>query len=248
MTILLMILAIVIGSGISLLGGALLLRFKKQRRRALLLTMPFGAGALLAAAYFDLLPESFELGKPRTMLLYALAGFIFFFVLERCASWFHHHHEHGEHAHNARQRWLIIFGDMAHNAIDGLAIGAAFLVNVPTGIVTTLAVSAHEIPKELGTFALLLSKGWKDKTVILANLATAVATVVAALAVYAIGDTLDSLVGPMLGLTAGFFIYVAASDIIPDIHEQPQKVGTVQAAMLVVGLVLVGWVIELLGV
>jgi len=250
MTTVYMIIAIVLGSVISLLGGILLLRFKKRREAALLLTMPFGAGALLAAAFFDLLPESFDLAKPREMLLYMLGGFIFFFVLERCASWFHHHHEHDVAAEgkNSRQRWLIVTGDMMHNAIDGLAIGAAFLVSVPTGIITTLAVSAHEIPKELGTFALLLSKGWKDKTVVIANVATAVATVITAIIVYTFGKGLTESVGPMLALTSGFFIYVAASDIIPDIHEQPRKIGTIQAAMLVAGVVIVGCVITLLGV
>ena len=251
MTIFLMMLAIIIGSAVSLAGGIALLRFKKRRQAALLLTMPFGAGALLAAAFFDLLPESFELADPSTMLLYTLGGFIFFFMLERCASWFHHHHEHEQaelHAKNSKQRWLIVLGDLAHNAIDGVAIGAAFLVSIPTGIITTLAVSAHEIPKELGTFALLLSRGWKDKTVILANVTTAVATMVAAVGVYMIGKDIDTLVAPLLAVTAGFFIYVAASDIIPDIHEQPQKIGMIQAAMLVTGVIIVGCVITLLGV
>lgn len=249
MTIFYMILAIVAGSAISLGGGIALLRVKKRRQAALLLTMPFGAGALLAAAFFDLLPESFELGEPRTLLLYCLAGFIFFFALERSASWFHHHHEHEQHAEkNVQQRRLIMLGDMMHNAVDGVAIGAAFLVSVPTGIITTLAVSAHEIPKELGTFALLLSKGWKDRIVVLANLATALATIAMAVIVYSLGKDLTEFVGPMLAITSGFFIYVAASDIIPDIHEQPRKIGTIQAAMLVAGIVIVGWVITLLGV
>ncbi len=248
MTIFLMILAIVVGSAISLAGGAALLGFKKRRQAALLLTMPFGAGALLAAAFFDLLPESFQLGEPRALLLYALGGFVFFFMLERLAGWFHHHHEHEEAGKNAKQRWLIILGDMAHNAIDGVAIGAAFLVSVPTGIITTLAVSAHEIPKELGTFAILLTKGWRGKTVVWANIATAVATVAAAVGVYLLGKDIGTLVGPLLAVTSGFFLYVAASDIIPDIHEQPRKVGTIQAVMLVAGVVLVGWVITLLGV
>jgi zinc and cadmium transporter len=248
MTAFYMVLAIIIGSIISLTGGVLLLRFKKRREAALLLTMPFGAGALLAASFFDLLPESFELADPATMLLYCLGGFIFFFVLERCASWFHHHHEHDGKAHNARQRWLIVVGDIMHNAIDGVAIGAAFLVSIPTGIITTLAVSAHEIPKELGTFAMLLSRGWKDKVVVLANIATALATIIAAVTVFAIGSDIEEFVAPLLAITAGFFIYVAASDIIPDIHEQPQKVGTIQAVMLVIGVILVGLVITLLGV
>jgi zinc and cadmium transporter len=135
-----------------------------------------------------------------------------------------------------------------HNAIDGVAIGAAFLVSIPTGIITALAVSAHEIPKELGTFALLLSRGWKNKTVLLANLATALATIVTAMIVFFLGSDAHIPIAPLLALTAGFFIYVAASDIIPDIHEQPRRMGTIQAAMLVGGIAIVGSVITLLGV
>jgi len=249
MTVFLMISVIIIGSLVSLAGGALLLRAKKQRQAALLLTLPFGAGALLAAAFFDLLPESFEEAEPKAMLLYCLAGFIFFFLFERLASWFHHHHQHDEkeNAHGS-QRWLIILGDITHNAIDGMAIGVAFLVSVPTGIITTFAVATHEIPKELGTFAFLLSRGWKGKTVIIANLLTAIATIIAAVVVYVLAADSHEFVPALLALTSGFFLYIAASDIIPDIHEQPRKVGTIQALMLVIGVVLVGAVITLLGV
>ncbi len=247
MTLVFLILATVIGSLLSFVGGLLLLRSKKRRQQALLLTLPFGAGALLAAAFFDLLPESFELGDPADMLLWALIGFTAFFILERLASWFHHHHDHKDTSRNAPQRQLIIIGDILHNAIDGLAIGAAFVVSLPTGIITTLAVSAHEIPKELGTFALLLSRGWKDKTVLVANLLTALATVAAAVTVFLLGTAGELSIGPLLALTAGFFIYIAASDIIPDIHEQPRRIGTIQALTLVVGIVVVGVVITLLG-
>lgn len=248
MTVLLMVLATLAGSVLSLMGGILLLRAKKRRETAILLTLPFGAGALLAAAFFDLLPEAFDEGEPQTLLLWTLFGFTLFFVLERTASWFHHHHEHDKGHQNAQQRSLIIIGDIMHNAIDGLAIAAAFLVSIPTGIITALAVSAHEIPKELGTFALLLSRGWKGRKVIIANLATALATLVTALLVYYLGTDAHLPVGPLLALTAGFFIYVAASDIIPEIHEQPRRTGTIQAAMLVGGIVVVGTVVTLLGV
>jgi zinc and cadmium transporter len=243
-----MVLATLAGSVLSLMGGILLLRAKKRRETAILLTLPFGAGALLAAAFFDLLPEAFDEGEPQTLLLWTLFGFTLFFVLERTASWFHHHHEHDKGHQNAQQRSLIIIGDIMHNAIDGLAIAAAFLVSIPTGIITALAVSAHEIPKELGTFALLLSRGWKGRKVIIANLATALATLVTALLVYYLGTDAHLPVGPLLALTAGFFIYVAASDIIPEIHEQPRRTGTIQAAMLVGGIVVVGTVVTLLGV
>jgi zinc and cadmium transporter len=251
MTLFYLICAVIIGSAISFLGGLALLRYKKRRQLALLLTLPFGAGALLAAAFFDLLPESFEIGDPRMMLLWTLVGFTSFFILERLASWFHHHHMHDNNGQNIKrgsQRSLIIIGDILHNAIDGIAIGAAFAVSIPTGIITTLAVSAHEIPKELGTFAMLLSRGWKDKTVLIANICTALATLVAAIVVYLLGTGTELPIGPLLALTAGFFIYVAASDIIPDIHEQPRRIGTIQAMTLVIGIVLVGIVIELLGV
>ncbi len=246
MDFLYMIIAIVVGSAISLAGGALLFTTKKSRNRAILLAMPFGAGALLAAAFFDLLPEAFELGDSRALLLWALAGFLAFFVLERSASWFHHHHDHDVAARHAGQRRLIVLGDLTHNAIDGVAIGAAFLVSPVTGVITTIAVCTHEIPKELGTFALLLSRGWKDRSVLLANVATAVATLVTASATFLLGSSEHFPIAPLLAITAGFFIYIAASDIIPDIHEQTRKIGLVQAGTLLAGIAIVGGIITAL--
>lgn len=242
----LMILAIVAGSVISLIGGALIFLARKRRDRAITLALPFGAGALLAAAFFDLLPEAFEKADPRQLLLWTLVGFIVFFVLERTASWFHHHHTHDDG--RGRQNWLVMIGDLLHNMIDGIAIGVAFLTNPATGFITTIAVSAHEIPKELGTFGILLSRGWRDKKVIVANIATAVGTLIAATLVYLLGSSTKLPVAELLAMTAGFFIYVAASDIIPDIHEQPRRIGTIQAAVLVFAVIIVGAVITLLGV
>ena len=243
-----MIAAIVLGSVISLGGGAAIFLTRATRSRAILLALPFGAGALLAAAFFDLLPESFEMAEPRGLLLWALVGFTAFFLLERLASWFHHHHEHDVHEHRHKsQSVMIMIGDLMHNAIDGVAIGAAFLANPVTGLITTLAVSAHEIPKELGTFGMLLSRGWRDKKVVLANVLTAIGTLLAASLTYWLGSTVHLPVAQLLALTAGFFIYVAASDIIPDIHEQPRRIGSIQAAVLVLGIVLVAGLIILLG-
>ncbi len=247
-TFAMMILAILAGSAISLIGGALIFITRKQRTKAINIALPFGAGALLAAAFFDLLPESFNYGDPKVLLVWALVGFTLFFVLERTASWFHHHHEHDQAAQHHHQNILVMIGDLLHNAIDGLAIAAAFLASPATGFITTIAVSAHEIPKELGTFGILLSRGWKDRKVLLANIATAVGTLAAASAVYLLGSSVVLPIGPLLALTSGFFIYVAASDIIPDIHEQPRRLGTVQAGILVVGMILVATVIKLLGV
>ncbi len=244
----LMVLAIVLGSVISLFGGATIFLSTKRRERAIAIAMPFGAGALLAAAVFDLLPEAFELAEPRGLLMWMLVGFLGFFLLERLSTWFHHHHEHKLGARNTSQNRMVMIGDLAHNVIDGIAIGAAFVVNPITGLITTIAVSAHEIPKELGTFGILLSRGWKDKTVLLANAATALGTLVAASLVYYFGQTVAIPEAELLALTSGFFFYVAASDIIPDIHEQPRKVGTWQALVLLGGVAFVAVAITLLGV
>lgn len=245
-TFLLLVLAIVAGSAISLAGSAIIFLSKRSRARAIAFALPFGAGALLAAAFFDLLPESFELADPRSLLVWALAGFILFFLLERLSSWFHHHHAHDDSKEQKNR--LVMTGDLAHNVIDGMAIGAAFLVNPMSGLITTIAVSAHEIPKELGTFGILLSRGWKDKKVILANIATAVGTLVAASVVFWIGSSVALPEAQLLALTSGFFIYVAASDIIPEIHEQPRRMGTIQAGVLLAGLAFVGTMSTLLGV
>lgn len=243
-----MVAAIVAGSAISLLGGAALFLTKKKRAHAITIALPFGAGALLAAAFFDLLPESFELGDSKVLLGWALVGFLAFFLMERSATWFHHHHEHSLGVKNKSQGVMVMIGDLLHNAIDGIAIGAAFLVNPASGFITTLAVSAHEIPKELGTFGILLSRGWKDNKVMLANIATAVGTLIAASVTFLLGSVVHMPVAELLALTSGFFIYVAASDIIPDIHEQPKKIGTLQAVILVIGVIFVGVIIRLLGV
>lgn len=229
-----------VGSVFSLIGGIVLLGSARARRAAIRFGVPFGAGALLAAAFAGLLPEALEGGDIHTTGLYVLGGFLAFFVLERFLSWFHHHegHHHGSDPKNRNKthQWLVIIGDTLHNAIDGVALGAAFLVSPAAGIGTALAVAAHEIPQEIGDFSILLGKGMKPRRVILVNLLSALATVVAALATYVLGGAADFNPAYLLAVAAGFFIYVAASDIIPDIHEKPRREGNIQAAMLVVGV------------
>ena len=119
------------------------------------------------------------------------------------------------------------------------------MIDPALGVGTALAVAAHEIPQEIGDFSILLGKGMKPRKVILVNLFSALATVVAALATYAIGDAVDFNPAPLLAVAAGFFIYIAASDIIPDIHEKPRREGDIQAIMLLIGVALIGTIIML---
>lgn len=228
------------GSLVSLLGGLFLLYSKRGAKRLQRFAVPFAAGALLAASFFDLLPDAVERAGAG-ILGWVLAGFLLFFVMERFLRWFHHHHEH-ESPQDQANRSLIVIGDTLHNFIDGLAIGAAFLVSPATGIITTLAIAAHEIPQEIGDFGYLLSKGMSKKRVLLVNIISAVATVVGAVLVFGVGQTLSLPIDVLLALTAGFFIYIAAADIIPTIHQKANaREANMETITLVAAVILVSF-------
>jgi zinc and cadmium transporter len=230
-----------IGGVISLVGGILLLSKKNTAQKVAIYATPFAAGALLAAAFIDLLPEASHLGNIDKALYATLGGILFFFLLERFLRWFHHHHEHEKSDKTDPKVPLIVIGDTIHNFIDGIAIAAGFLVDPTTGIIVTLAVAAHEIPQEIGDFGLLLKKGVSRKNVILINVASALATTVAAVLFFTIGSSANIPLDIILGLVAGFFIYVAVSDIIPSIHKSEEKIlAGPQTLLLLIGVLVVG--------
>lgn len=229
-----------IGGVASLALGIALISKESLRKKMMLYAVPFGAGALLATAFTNTLPEALESGgDPHDILIYALIGFLSFFVIERLAGWLHGHHDHNR---KQSQSAMVVVGDTLHNAIDGIAIGVAFLVDVPTGIVTSIAVAAHELPQEIGDFGILLSRGIRPSRVVLINVLSGLATVLAAVATFSLGAGSDWELGYALALAAGFFIYIAASDIIPEIHENPRRLANVQAMLLVVGVVVIAFV------
>jgi zinc and cadmium transporter len=239
---LILLAAVTAGSLLSLIGGIYMLYGKTGARSLQRIAVPFAAGALLAASFLDLLPEAIEHGEANQVLSLTLVGLVIFFVLERSLSWFHHHHDDdGAHGANRRNASLIVIGDTLHNFIDGLAIGAAFLVDPAVGLVTTAAIATHEIPQEIGDFGLLLAKGVSKRNVLLVNVLSALATVLGAALIYGLGGEFGISESVLLALTAGFFIYIAASDIIPTIHAEPERRwANIQTAVLIVGIVLVG--------
>lgn len=236
------------GGVFSLIGGIFLLGNKSATNKLVKYATPFAAGALLATVFLDLLKDGLETSSPNTVLTASLVGVIGFFILERFLHWFHHHngHEHKEDDKSITKP-LIIAGDTVHNALDGIVIAAAFLLSPATGVVTTLAVAAHEIPQEIGDFGLLLSKGMKRRNVLLVNLLSSLATVVMAVITYSLGSEDMLPIGFLLGLSAGFLLYIAMSDVIPDIHEKSQKKYFFdwQPALLIIGVLCVGLVINL---
>lgn len=239
-----------VGGAVSLLGGLLLIRNKSSARNLAEYATPFAAGALLAAVFLDLLSDGIEEGGGETLLYAALGGILFFFIAERFLHWFHHHHQHEHDQHHGDEdasKPLIIVGDTMHNALDGVAIASAFLINPATGVVTALAVAAHEIPQEIGDFGLLLKKGMRRKNVIIVNILSALATTVFAVITYAVGSANALPTELLIGISAGFLLYIAMSDIIPDIHEQVPKHKLLdwRPIMLLVGVLVVGVAINL---
>lgn len=228
-----------IGSVASLVGGIILLSNKNFASKISHFLSAFAAGALLGTAFFDLLPESIEVAAGVDVFLWVLLGIIAFFVFERALHWFHHHHrEHPEDKTEKPTVPLLVFGDSIHNLVDGVVIASTFMVSIPLGIVTSFAVAAHEIPQEIGDFGVMLSRGVSRRKVFFYNLLSALAAIVGALATYFIGESIEGLLPIVLSLTAGFFIYIAASDLIPEIHHKnAQSLAVVESALLILGVI-----------
>ncbi|MCM2314129.1 MAG: ZIP family metal transporter [Thermoanaerobaculia bacterium] len=216
-----------IGSMISMVGGFVVLSRSGLAEKVSRLAAPFAAGALLGTAFLDLLPEAAQ-GRGPATVGWALVGMLVFFFLERFVHEFHHQHTHThdeeEHGNKATVP-MVIIGDLLHNSIDGVVIAGTFLVSVPLGVATTIAVSMHEIPQEIGDFGLLLHRGLDRRRVVVYNVLSALATVVAALITYGVGVRVLQVLPVFLAVTAGFFIYIAASDLIPELHRH-RRLGT----------------------
>jgi zinc and cadmium transporter len=238
------------GGVLSLSLASLLLLNKKTASKFAAYGMPFAAGALLAAVFFDLLPEGVEHGDPEELFTAAIIGILLFFFAERFIRWFHHHHYHKLQRGGRKGKKkdpgipLLIIGDSVHNLLDGIAIAAAFLISIPTGIVTTLAVAAHEIPQEVGEFGALLGKGMKRRNVFLVNIFSSLLSTGAAILTFFLGQSDTLPMGLIFGLSAGFLLYVAMSDIIPSIHEKHDKKKLLDwEPLLLIGGVAIVWVV-----
>lgn len=239
------ILFTLLGSVFSLVGGALLLVNKKFIYQISHYLSAYAAGALLGAAFFDLLPESFAEADPTQMLQMTLLGILTFFVLERFIRWFHHHHQHSKGDQSVVP--LVVIGDSLHNFIDGVAIAGTFLISVPLGVVTTIAVAAHEIPQEIGDFGVMIHRGVSRAKILWLNFLSAITSLVGALLMYLLRDLIQPFLPSFLAITAGFFIYIALSDLIPEIHNQEKRsVATIETAVLLIGMLTIWFFVSLL--
>lgn len=239
-----------LGSILSLIGGILLLIKENLALKSSHYLSAFAAGTLLGTAFLDLLPEALEqvqeIGLEINIFLATLLGILVFFLLERFIDWFHHHHEHQGQSSSPTVP-LIVLGDSLHNFIDGMAIAATFLVSIPLGVVTALAVAAHEIPQEIGDFGILLHKGVSRSKVLWYNVFSALTALLGAMIVFWVGEVIKQYLPVLLSLTAGFFIYIAASDLIPEIHSEDRKdVALMETVLLIMGVLMIWLVMNLL--
>jgi zinc and cadmium transporter len=241
-----------VGGVLSVMAAAIFLLLPDDRRNAILPHgISFAIGALLAVAFWGLIPEAFEKVKPeqfQTLSGTILAGILGFFVLEKLLIWRHCHsgsceahgdednHEHGHsHSHGGAKSAgaLIIIGDGIHNFVDGVLIAAAFLTDVQLGIVTSLAVAAHEIPQEVGDFAILLHSGYSKSKALFYNMLASLTTVLGGvLAYFGLEDLHDSL-PYFLVLAASSFIYIAVADLIPSLHKKTDMKNSLQQIALI---------------
>lgn len=217
------ILASILSSIFGLAGGFFLLWKDKSTRKFSQLFVSFAAGALLGAAFFDLLTEAITEAPDKITSTFAwvVGGFLFFFLIEKLLLW--HHHSHADEHHTEHQSVLaplIMVGDVIHNFIDGTVIAATFLVNPALGATTALAVFFHELPQEIGDFSIMLHGGWTRKRVATWNFLGALVSPLGAVATILLSQQIHGLTLPLIAIAAGNFIYISAADLIPEIHRE----------------------------
>lgn len=202
------------GSVGALGGGSLLLLGKKISKDLVHVLVSFAAGALLGVTFFELLPESLEHaeevageGSEINVFIWTLAGMLFFYLLDRSIHWYQYHQRVNKGKHGSVNIPLVILGDSIHNFIDGVAIAITYLVNPAVGIVTAIATIAHEIPQEIGDFAILLHEGMERKKVFIINILSALMSLAGAILAIIIGERIEGIIPYSLSLTAGFFLY-----------------------------------------
>lgn len=210
----------------------------------------FAIGALLGAAFLEVIPHAFEHGDPHRAAAAILFGILGFFLLEKFLLWRHSHDEHeAEQGHDhGRSGLLIVVGDTVHNFLDGILIAAAFLQSTQLGIVAAIAIVAHEIPQEVGDFVILLHSGYSRAKAFLFNILSSMATLVGGVLGYFLLQQLANWEPVLLGIVAASMIYVAVADLIPGLHKRPELRATAQQALLIgLGVGLIALVRVILG-
>jgi zinc and cadmium transporter len=240
MTVLLWIVAASFAGGVLSVGCAALFALNARAHWVNAL-VSYAIGALLGAVFLDILPEAIKVSSsPAILSGTVLFGILLFFTLEKLLLWRHCHHDLCE-AHepvtpgaHGRSGLMITVGDTFHNFVDGVIIAAAFLTDIQLGIVTSLAIIAHEIPQEVGDFMILLHSGYSKTRALWLNLLSSLATLVGGVLAYFALQSVQNCVPTLLALAAASMIYVAVADLIPGLHQRTRLRDTVEQVLLIV--------------
>ncbi|MBI5051419.1 ZIP family metal transporter [Candidatus Micrarchaeota archaeon] len=238
----LIIAATVLVSLVSVLGLFVLSFREKILHTTLFLLISLATGTLLGSAFLDLLPESLEKIDVKFGLVLTLSGIVVFFIIEKLIHW-HHHHNHKHEKEEKPLAYLSLIGDGVHNFFDGAAIAASFMVDPQIGFTTTFAIILHEIPQEIGDFSLLIYSGFSKTKALVYNFLSGILSVAGALAFYYLSPLVEHSESLALAFTAGAFIYIAAADLVPEIHKEKEwKKSFLQLLTVLVGVTLI-WII-----
>ena len=211
--------SVVLVSLISLVGVSVLSVKEEIMRKYIFLLVSLAVGALLGDAFIHLIPEAFETSvSPLTISLLVITGILIFFVLEKFMHWHHHGDDTQEYDIHPVGK-LVLFSDGVHNFIDGLIIGISFLVSIPLGVATTIAVILHEIPQEVGDFAVLLHFGYTRKRALWLNFLSALTAIAGLILAFVLKGAGENFMSWTLPIAAGGFIYIAVADLIPELHK-----------------------------
>lgn len=240
--VLLTLLSVIGVSLVSLVGVALAGLSTKLLQKGLFYLVSFSTGAILGDVLLHMLPELAEDGNLAAAMPIVLGGIVFSFVIEKVIHWHHCHvlpgeaDDHHEHLHPVG--YLSLIGDAIHNIVDGVLIAGSYLVSVEVGVATTVAVALHEIPQEMSDFVLLIHSGFSRKSAILWNLVSAITAILGAVLVLLARGTIIDLTAYLLPFAAGNLLYIAGSDLIPELHKHTKlREGLVQLLMMVTGMV-----------
>ena len=240
MTLAWILAATVAGGVLSVIAAALIMFSARASWVPILIS--YAVGTLLGAVFLDVLPQAFERAASlESMALTILAGILLFFVLEKLVLWRHCHVEQCEahdpplapHHDHGRSGTMIMIGDTFHNFVDGVLIAAAFLADRELGIVTAVAIIAHEIPQEVGDFLILLHSGFSKRRALLLNMLSSAAMVVGGVLGYFALQGAERWVPPLLGFAAASMLYVSVADLIPGLHKRPELQATLQQVVLI---------------
>lgn len=231
------LISVLIVSLVSFVGVLTLALKRDTLNKSIFCLVSLAVGALLGDVFVHIIPESYEaVGNPSMISFLIIGGILLFFVLEKFLHWHHHTLEHAEeHAHPVGK--MILVGDGVHNFIDGLIIAASYLVSVEVGVATTIAVVVHEIPQEVGNFGVLLHAGYSKSKALWFNFLSALTAVLGAIVALVLGDITEQFAALLLPLTAGGFIYIALSDLVPELRKEKRlDQGILQVMAILIGV------------